>query len=88
MWSILWIRLDTVVTIQIVLEPDLLKEANKAAKRKKINRSALIRDALREHLNQERIRELERQEELAYQRIPDDPKEFEPWLKVQVWPED
>jgi predicted transcriptional regulator len=37
-------------TIQVVLDKKLLQAANRAARQTKQNRSALIRDALREHL--------------------------------------
>ena len=37
-------------TIQVVLEDSLLQAADRAVRRLKVNRSALIRDALREHL--------------------------------------
>ena len=36
--------------IQVVLDTKLLKAADTAAKRRKVNRSALIRQALQEHL--------------------------------------
>jgi Arc/MetJ-type ribon-helix-helix transcriptional regulator len=52
-----------------------------------VNRSALIRGALREHLERLRHRELERQERDAYERIPDDPAEFAVWDRVVAWPE-
>jgi metal-responsive CopG/Arc/MetJ family transcriptional regulator len=44
-------------TIQVVLDSKLLKAADFAAKRRKVNRSALIREALQQHLK--RLRELE-----------------------------
>ena len=50
-------------TIQVVLDEGLLQEADRAAKRSKINRSALIRDALREYLKLLHVRELESREE-------------------------
>ena len=37
-------------TIQVVIEEDLLRSADRVARQLKINRSALIRDALRGHL--------------------------------------
>ncbi|MGH9640253.1 MAG: ribbon-helix-helix protein, CopG family, partial [Bryobacteraceae bacterium] len=37
-------------TIQVVLDAKLLRAAEVAAKRQKVNRSALIRRALQEHL--------------------------------------
>jgi metal-responsive CopG/Arc/MetJ family transcriptional regulator len=73
-------------TIQVVMEGALLKAADQAARRLKLNRSALIRDALREHLRRLRYRELEQQEREAYERIPDDPEEFAVWDKVAAWP--
>lgn len=75
-------------TIQVVLEETLLRSANRAARRLKQNRSALIRDALREHLRRLHLRELERLEREAYHRIPDNPEEFAVWDKVAAWPEE
>lgn len=73
-------------TIQVVIEEGLLKAADRAARRLKLNRSALFRDAVREHLKRLRYRELERQERDAYVRVPDDPEEFAVWDKVATWP--
>src|ERR1035441_9365167 len=46
-------------TIQVVLDTKLLQATDRAALRTKRNRSALIRDALREHLRSLEIRALE-----------------------------
>ena len=46
-------------TIQVVLDQKLLKAADTAAKREKVNRSALIRKALEEHLKRLHMRDLE-----------------------------
>jgi len=73
-------------TIQVVMEGGLLKAANRAARKLKVNRSALIRDAVREHLERLHARELELQERQAYERLPDDPQEFAVWDKVAAWP--
>lgn len=73
-------------TIQVVMEGGLLKAADRAARRLKVNRSALIRDALREHLRSLHFRELEQRERAAYERLPDDPEEFAVWDKVAAWP--
>ena len=45
-----------VVTIQVVLEAALLKAADRAARRLKLNRSAFIRDAVRSHLQELQVR--------------------------------
>jgi metal-responsive CopG/Arc/MetJ family transcriptional regulator len=73
-------------TIQVVMEAGLLKAADRAARKLKVNRSALIRDAVREHLRRLHTRQLELQERVAYERIPDDPEEFAVWDKVAAWP--
>jgi len=75
-------------TIQVVMDGALLKAADQAARRLKVNRSALIRDAVREHLRRLHFRELERQEIKAYERTPDDPEEFAVWDKVAAWPKE
>ena len=82
----MWSRLYTMETIQVVIGGGLLKAADQAARRLKVNRSALIRDAVREHLERLRYRELERQERDAYERMPDDPGESAAWDKVASWP--
>ena len=86
MWNLLWSRLHTMETIQVVMEGGLLKAADRAARKLKVNRSALIRDAVREHLKRLHTRQLELQERDAYDRIPDDPEEFAVWNKVAAWP--
>jgi metal-responsive CopG/Arc/MetJ family transcriptional regulator len=48
-----------VETIQVVLDANLLKAADTAARRRKVNRSELIRQALREHLGRLRVKEME-----------------------------
>ena len=53
-------------TIQVVLDTKLLKAADVAAKRQKVNRSALIRHALREHLKRLREAELDDQDRRGY----------------------
>ena len=73
-------------TIQVVIEEELLRSADRAASRFKLNRSALIRSALREHLKRLQYLELERREREAYERIPDDPAEFSVWDAVAAWP--
>ena len=50
------------VTIQIVLDKKLLRAADQAANRSKQNRSALVRDALRDHLRRIEIRASEQRD--------------------------
>ncbi|PYQ23404.1 MAG: hypothetical protein DMF79_03905 [Acidobacteria bacterium] len=75
-------------TIQVVLEPDLLRAADRTARRIKVNRSALIRDALREHLKRLAQKERERRDREGYRRIPDQPADARAWASVASWPEE
>ena len=75
-------------TIQVVIDEKLLRAANQAAKKRKVNRSAFIREALAEHLHRLHMAELERREREGYERYPDDPKEAALWAKVAAWPEE
>lgn len=75
-------------TIQVVLDKKLLNAADSAAKRQKINRSALIRRALLEHLRRLREIELEKQDLRGYVAQPQSSDECSVWEKVAEWPND
>ncbi len=53
-------------TVQIVLDKKLLQATDRAARRTKKNRSALVRDALREHLRKLETLALEERDRLGY----------------------
>jgi metal-responsive CopG/Arc/MetJ family transcriptional regulator len=71
--------------IHVVLDETLLGAADRTARRHKLNRSALIRDALREHLKRLRTYERERMDREGYEKFPDD--EFAAWDRVTSWPD-
>jgi metal-responsive CopG/Arc/MetJ family transcriptional regulator len=75
-------------TIQIIIGSNLLKAADRVAKRQKVNRSALVRQALREHLK--RLHELERedQDRRGYIAHPQRCNEYRGWEDAAAWPED
>ena len=75
-------------TIQVVLEESLLRAADRAVRRLKVNRSALIRKALREHLKRLRSGEQEALDREGYERHPDSLDESAAWDKVAAWPKD
>src|SRR5258708_20707113 len=79
---------STVETIQVVLDAKLLKAADAAAKRHKVNRSALIRRALHEHLRRLHELELEEQDRRGYMARPQRPKEYRVWEEAAAWPAD
>jgi metal-responsive CopG/Arc/MetJ family transcriptional regulator len=77
-----------VETIQIVLDAKLLKAADIAAKRQQVNRSALIREALQEHLRRLHVQDLEARDRRGYQARPQRIEEYGPWEKAAAWPEE
>ena len=74
-------------TIQVVLDSELLRATDGAAKRARVNRSALIRDALRQHLRRLRTWEAESRDRRGYQEHPEDAKDVAAWEEVAAWPE-
>lgn len=75
-------------TVQIVLEKKLLEATDRAARRTRRNRSALVRDALREHLQKLEIRALEERDREGYSRHPATPGESLLWEAEAVWPKE
>ena len=75
-------------TIQVVLDTKLLRATDLAARRQKVNRSALIRHALQEHLKRLRELELEEQDRRGYLAQPQREDEFRVWEDAAAWPED
>jgi len=72
-------------TIQVVLGADLLKAANGAARRLRVNRSELVRDALRAHLSRLDALEKEERERAGYARYPDTREDSAIWDKAADW---
>jgi metal-responsive CopG/Arc/MetJ family transcriptional regulator len=71
----------------VVLDSELLRAANGAAKRARVNRSVLIREALREHLKRLRAREAEACDRRGYRKRPEAAGEIATWERAASWPE-
>jgi len=54
----------------------------------KLNRSALIREALRRHLKELQLRSREEADRRGYQRSPEDADALSAWDAVASWPEE
>ena len=74
-------------TIQVVLDKKLLQATDRVARQTKRNRSALIRDALREHLRRLQILALEERDRLGYAGKPRSGDESTLWESEAAWPE-
>jgi metal-responsive CopG/Arc/MetJ family transcriptional regulator len=73
-------------TIQVVLEEELLQAADRAARRARQNRSALIREALRQHLQRIEAREREARDREGYRKQPQTGNDFLEWERGAAWP--
>lgn len=77
-----------VETVQVVLDEDLLKAADRLAARLKVNRSALVREALREYLRRTRTKDREAADRAGYARAPESASDLAAWDRIVAWPEE
>jgi metal-responsive CopG/Arc/MetJ family transcriptional regulator len=73
-------------TVQIVLERELLEATDRAARRARRNRSAFVRDALREHLRRLEMCALEARDREGYSKQAASPGESRLWEAEAAWP--
>ena len=73
-------------TVQIVIDKKLLEATDRAARRTKRNRSALVRDALREHLRRLETCGFEERDRLGYSAKVPATTESRPWEVEAAWP--
>jgi metal-responsive CopG/Arc/MetJ family transcriptional regulator len=74
--------------VQVVLDKKLLLAADRAAKRTKQNRSALVRDALREHLRGLELRASEDRDRQGYSRQSPADAKSRAWESEASWPQE
>ena len=72
-------------TIQVVLDKRLLQAADRAARLTKQNRSALVRDALREHLQRLELRAKQERDRQGYLKHPQTRDESHLWEAEVAW---
>ncbi len=75
-------------TIQVVLDKKLLIAADRAARTLKANRSALVRDALREHLRRLEVQAREDRDREGYRKQPQTRDDMHLWEEIAAWPEE
>jgi len=76
-----------VKTVQMTLEPELVAQVDRVARRLGLTRSAFTRRALREAMDRLRVQELERRHHEGYRRKPVRRGEFDAWTREQSWPD-
>lgn len=75
-------------TIQVVIDKKLLQATDSAALRTKRNRSALVRDALREHLRRLTVQSLEERDRAGYAERSPAHDESARWESEAAWPKE
>ena len=73
------------ITVQMTLEPELVKRFDQRSKKLGMSRSALARVALEEFLNKETVAEKEARHRRGYQKNQDT-SDLTGWENEQVWP--
>lgn len=73
--------------VQVVLDAPLLREADRAARRLKVNRSALVRAALEQHLKRLRAAEREARDREGYLQRPQAGDDLAVWDRMAGWPD-
>jgi len=74
-------------TIQIVLENELRVAADRAARHLRLNRSQLMREALREYLLRLETKAREERDRKGYAKNPSERGEAQVWESEAAWPE-
>ena len=74
-------------TVQMTLDPELVAQVDRVARRLGLTRSAFTRQALRAAIDRIRIEALERRHREGYRRKPVRRGEFDDWVSEQVWPD-
>jgi metal-responsive CopG/Arc/MetJ family transcriptional regulator len=72
-------------TIQMMIDEQLLRRVDQMTRRRKITRSAFIRDALESEIRRQQTRDKEARHAEGYARNPVKPGEFDIWLAEQGW---
>jgi hypothetical protein len=81
-------RREPMVFVRVVVDKELLKRVDRAANRHKVNRSALIRQALPEHLKRLHKLEIEECDQRGYRTQPQRVDEYNSCEEAAAWPED
>ena len=74
--------------IQILMDEGHLKALDREARRRKTDRSKLIRGAVESFLRASHVRSLEEQHRRGYEKYPMDAEETKAWEAIEAWPED
>jgi len=71
--------------VQITIDEETLESIDRVGNPLGLNRSQIVRQALREWLHRHAVRSFEEKWIAALQKQPDNPSRAEQWLGLQTW---
>lgn len=77
----------TMKNVQVTIDEDTLMQVDRAGRPFGLNRSAIVRQALRDWLHRRAVETFEREWIAALERRPDEASRAETWRGVQAWSE-
>jgi hypothetical protein len=86
-WGSIWI-LAHMKAVQILMDEELIAAVDQEAKRRRSDRSKLVRTALTRYLADSRRGTLEQQHIHGYQKRPQRKRDLTAWERAQQWPEE
>lgn len=74
--------------IQVTIDEELLTRIDSDPEAKLGGRSALLRRAVKQYLDEKRAVQIREEYRRAYEKTPPDPDEVGPFMKHLVWPDE
>lgn len=71
--------------VQITIDEETLARVDRVGKPRGLNRSEIVRQALRQWLRRSAVESFEQEWIAALQKRPDEPARADAWLDVQAW---
>lgn len=71
--------------VQITIDDETLARVDRMGKPLGLNRSAIVRQALRQWLHRQAVEHFERDWIVALDKSPDDAARVDDWIGVQAW---
>jgi metal-responsive CopG/Arc/MetJ family transcriptional regulator len=71
--------------VQITIDEETLARVDRVGKPLGLNRSAIVREALRQWLRRQAVEDFEQRWIARLRESPDDASRAEDWLEIQAW---
>jgi metal-responsive CopG/Arc/MetJ family transcriptional regulator len=79
------VYIDPMKNVQITIDDETLTRVDRVAKPLGLNRSEIVRQALRQWLRRQAVENFEREWIAALQKRPDEEARADDWIDIQMW---